>query len=68
MAKHVDVRVENHGSIMLFIVLTPAAVEWVAENVPTEGWQWLGQRSFAVEPRYADNLIAGMEDAGLIVS
>jgi hypothetical protein len=63
----IDVRIENHGSVLLFTPCTPPAQEWVNENVQLEGWQWLGN-GFAVDPRYADQLIAGMEEAGLVVS
>lgn len=62
----IDVLVHDHGSIFLFSLLTPAAQEWVAENVETESHNWLGG-SLAVEHRYAHALAAGMIDAGLNV-
>ena len=71
MAKtpRLDVRVENHGNIIQFFVLTPKARKWVDTNVQLEGWQWLGGISFAVDHHYADNLIQGMEcDGDLVVS
>lgn len=61
-----DVTVSNHGSIMMFEVNTEAAREWFEENVPTESWQWMGH-SLAVEPRYAENLVAGIVEAGMTV-
>lgn len=68
MSKHdaPDVSVENHGSIMLFRLLTPAAQEWVDDNVADDA-QFLGN-GLAVEPRYAENLASGMIDAGLAVA
>lgn len=61
-----DVYVENHGSIFMVTPLSGAARQWMEENVPTESWQWLGS-SLSVEHRYVENLIAGMQDAGLTV-
>lgn len=62
-----DVEFLNNGSIMLVVPLTPAAKEWVADNLALEGWQWMGN-AFACEPRYAGDLAQGMADAGLVVS
>jgi len=59
-----DVLVENHGTIFMFRPQTEAAKAWVKENVQAE--QWLGN-GFAVEPRYARDLAAGMLSAGLVV-
>jgi hypothetical protein len=60
-----DVSIENHGSLFLFRLLTPAATEFVDENV-SEDAQFLGN-ALAVEPRCAQDLAQGMIDAGLAV-
>ena len=60
-----DVSIENHGSLILFRLLTPAATDFVDENV-SEDAQFLGN-ALAVEPRYAQNLAEGMIEAGLAV-
>ena len=52
---------------MLFRLNTDAAEAFVDENVQLENWQSLGNRSFAVEHRYAGNLVARMLDEGLTV-
>jgi hypothetical protein len=65
-----DVTVSGEGpgtSVYLFIVHTPAARKWVDENVQLEGYQWLGANSFGVEHRFARDLSAGMQEAGLMV-
>ena len=62
-----DVVVENHGSLFTFILCTPAAREWVEENVEIEGYMWTNRITFACEHRYAHDLAAGMQDAGLKV-
>ena len=61
-----DLRVDNHGSIILVTPLTPAGEEWIDINVSPEPWQWLG-RGLAVEPRYAGALIEGAMGDGLEV-
>lgn len=60
-----DVLIENHGSLMLFRLLTPEAIKWVDENV-SEDAQFFGG-GLCVEPRYAQDLAQGMIDAGLTV-
>ena len=64
--KVADVRTRDEGSIILITPISPEAKAWVSENVQLEGWQWFGN-SFSCEPRYVDDLIAGMQDAGLEV-
>lgn len=59
-----DIRVENHGTIMLVIPESDAAREWIDENVHTEGWQWIGP-ALAIEPRYLPELLQGASDDGL---
>lgn len=59
-----DFRITYHGTVTLLHPLTPACREWIDENVATEGWQWFGG-GIAVEPRYLDNLVSGMAEAGL---
>ena len=49
-----DVSIESHGSLMLFRLLTPAATDFVDENV-SEDAQYLGN-ALAVEPRYAQDI------------
>lgn len=63
----IDIRVENHGTICLFIPLTPAARTFLDECVQSEPWQWLGF-NLAVEPRYALDLANGAIEHGLEVS
>lgn len=58
----------THGSgIVLFRLYSAAAREWVAENLHTESWQWLSPSTFAVDWRYAEPIMAMMDDAGLVV-
>ena len=52
------------GTVSLFMPISDAAKAWTAENIHDA--QWLG-RSFAVEHRYIDNIVVGIEDAGLTI-
>lgn len=61
-----DLSVENHGSIAMLRVLTPAGQEWVDENVHSESWQWMGN-GLAVEPRMVQVLVEGAVNDGLVV-
>lgn len=61
-----DMLVRDEGSVVMF---TPRSVEgqaWVDDNLGLESWQWLG-KSFAVEWRYAPDIVAGMQGDGLEV-
>jgi hypothetical protein len=61
-----DVLVNNAGTLFTFCPLTARAKEWIAENVQSEGYQWLGA-TLCVEHRYAWGLAQGMKDAGLVL-
>lgn len=61
-----DVSFENHGTVILIQPLTKRGTAWVEENISAEGWQMLGN-AIAAEPRMCPDVIAGMEDAGLLV-
>lgn len=58
----VDFKIEDHGSLVLVHPRTPWAGEWIDEYVdPTA--QWWGDR-LVVEPRYLEDLVVGMIEAG----
>lgn len=61
-----DFTIHHHGSITMLATHTDAALDWVEENIELEDWQWQGNQ-FAVEPRYLDALIEGIEEDGLII-
>lgn len=58
-----DFRVENHGSILLLNPLTVAAEQWIGENLGDDV-QYFGH-AVAVEPRYMQHIIDGIEGDGL---
>lgn len=60
-----DVSVAHHGTIAIVTPVTPAAIAWVEENVATDQW-WCG--GFAVEPRYLNDIISGLTEAGFSIT
>ena len=61
-----DFQVENHGSIFLFRMNTPAAQAWVSENVQDDA-QFFGD-ALVVEHTYARGLAAGIIADGLVLA
>jgi len=61
-----DVLIANEGTVFVFGLITPAAEQWVAENVVSEPWQRFGH-SIVVEHRFAWGLAQGMRDVGLVL-
>ncbi len=62
----VDCTVENHSSVFLFRLNTPAASTWVSENVQDDA-QFFGD-ALVVEWRYARELAAAMSADGLVLA
>lgn len=62
-----DVKIDNQGTIWMFHPISEDAKAWVDENVQLESYQWMGPR-FAVEHRYASQLVQGMMEQGLTVA
>ena len=60
-----DFTIENHGSIWLLSTNTDAASDWVTEHIPDDAQTW--GPSIVVEPRYVDNIVAGIQAAGLTI-
>jgi len=61
-----DIQIENHGSIFLFRINSSAAHAWVSENVQDDA-QFFGD-GLVVEHRYAADLAAAMQAAGLVLA
>ena len=50
-----DVQVRDEGTVVLFVLRSRDARRWLADNWPTEDWQWVG-----------DNLGVSVHDAGML--
>ena len=64
MRQSFDFEIKNCSSIVLFNLLTAGARDWVAENVSTEPWQWMGTSTLSIEHRYATQLASTMVEEG----
>lgn len=67
MAKKIDVKVTNLGTLWHFFLLSDEARAWVAENADVPSHMRIGGMSFAAEHRFGPELVQGMRDAKLIV-
>ncbi len=63
--EYLDIVVENHGSIVLLQPLTEAGHFWLDHHLPYDAQKW--GSAYAVEPRYVQDIIDGMENDGLVV-
>lgn len=61
-----DFAVENHGTIFLLRPLTPAASEWIDNNLPEDCTEFAG--AVVVEHRYITEIVAALECDGLNVN
>ena len=60
-----DFCVENHGSIFLLQPLSPAANDWIQENLPEDRLTFGG--AVAVEHRYIADIVRGAQHDGLVI-
>ncbi len=61
-----DVVIVPQSSLVLFEAHNKASLTWLQENTNAEPWQWLGP-GLAVDQRYADSLLDGLQEAGFLV-
>lgn len=63
-----DIRVENHGSIVVLRPVSRTGQTWVQENLGpvAESWQWLGD-GLCIEPRFVADIVQGAIADGLEV-
>ncbi len=61
-----DIEVRNHGTIVS-LTATSMWGEAFLDQLPTEGWQWMG-RTLNVDHRLAPHIIEGAQDDGLFVT
>lgn len=66
-SEQVDVEVKDEGSLILLIPKNSEAKQWMNDNLGLEEWQWYGGGA-AIEYRYADDIIEGMQNDGLTVT
>jgi hypothetical protein len=54
-------RIENNGSVVLFVPTTPAELQWLRVNTQNEDWQWQGD-SLVVDHRPAQFLMEAVQE------
>lgn len=62
----VDFLVERHSTIVWVTPLNREAMQWAVDHVDLEEWAWAG-RSFAVDPRFLEDLVANLKMDGFEV-
>ena len=63
MSREIDFTVTLEGSLVLIRPETPAAEEWMEDNVDPEATWWVG--ALVAELRYAGDIVEAMTAAGL---
>jgi len=61
-----DVTVIDQGTLVGFTPVSDLAQEWFADNVASEGWQWMGPTLW-VDHRLAQRLLEGILGEGLVI-
>ncbi len=62
--RRIDFVVRDEGTIWLFTPLTPAALRFLSEHIQDDA-QYFGD-SLAVEHRYVEGLLHGLQEHGLM--
>ena len=63
----VDFHCENHGTIFLLRPLTPSATSWLEEHIGQENGYQPYFPTVVVEHRYIADIVAGIQNDGLVV-
>lgn len=61
-----DFSIGNHGSICLLVPHTDDARAWIDLYLPADAMRWHGS-SVVVEPRFIEDIAAGIETDGLTI-
>lgn len=60
-----DFEISSHGSIWLLVPISVAASQWVADHLPADTPMF--GAAFAIEHRYVDDIVAGIQQDGLSI-
>ena len=60
-----DVRIANHGSVVLLHPQSPTGQAWLDENIGADALTF--GRAIVCEPRYVSDILTGMVADGLVV-
>ena len=56
---------ENHSSIFLLRLISPAAFTWIEEHLPADRLTF--GNAVVIEPRYVWTILHGLQEDGLVV-
>lgn len=62
-----DLTIDDQGTVVVFEMGTFEGYDWVKSHVVVEGWQTLGRNRFAVDPRFALEIMFAALADGLTV-
>ncbi len=68
LAKQADFKVDNQGSIFLLHPLNDVAREWANEHIGQDNGYQPYWPSVLVEHRYIGEIVAGIQNDGLVVA
>ena len=60
-----DFEVDDHGSIFILTPVSEAALQWCYAHLPEDAPRW-GSVSYAIEPRYIEDIVRGCQRDGLL--
>jgi hypothetical protein len=61
-----DFLFQNHGSITILTPRSDAGRQWIDDHIPADATTWCS--GIVIEPRYAQDILDGIEADGLEVS
>ena len=67
MTRQADIEVQDHGSIVLLVPLSPLGEAWLATNIDPNSSYQPNWPTVLCEPRYVWDIVDGMEADGLVI-
>jgi len=61
-----DFTITPGGSIWLLTPITPEATTWTSDHLPADATHW--GFSFAIEARFVEDIVYGIQEDGLTIS
>lgn len=61
-----DIRIQDHGSVLLLLADTDEGEQWLEKNIETGAMRW--GKGIVAEPRFVGPIIDGAKGCGLTVT
>jgi hypothetical protein len=62
-----DISIENHGSIFLVRPLTPLGISWIENHIGRDNGYQPYYPGVVIEHRYIADIVAGLQNDGLVI-